>query len=546
MRQQKNLKKLAWIVGGISAALLGSPAMSFRDSSVGPAGIDALRLHAPPYNLTGRKIAIGQIDIGRPRQFGLDKANFFNLPRRAIALTGVFLIDTPPKSTEGSDPQERFAQEHAENTAAVMVSRDKAVPGVAPGARLYAAAIGFLNRSAQPEECRAAQNLAQQNSGDLRAVNLSFGETLRQDPRPNAVLDGNALLTQCLDWSARVHDVLYVVAGNQGRGGIPIPTDNYNGITVAYTTRRDGVFSKIDFANIGSIFSGYRSRLEGIEGNLDNRRAIGLVAPGSNVSLLNQDAQVSIASGTSFAAPHVTATVALLQEYGDRQVSTNQPNWSLDARRHEVMKAVMMNAADKIVDAGDGLNQGMTRTIVGAGNRTWLDSDAYKQQEVPLDGDMGAGQLNAYRAYEQFSAGKWGPEAAVPTIGWDYGSVSASGQTYQEYVIDQPLQKGSYAAITLAWNRLVELNDGNNNKDYDLGETFSDRGLNNLDVYLMRAEDNDPSKSIWSSVSSVDSTEHIFHQIPETGRYKIRVYFRDRINEATQPYALAWWTVPAR
>lgn len=29
-------------------------------------GIDALKLHQAPYNLTGRKIAIGQVEIGRP------------------------------------------------------------------------------------------------------------------------------------------------------------------------------------------------------------------------------------------------------------------------------------------------------------------------------------------------------------------------------------------------------------------------------------------------------------------------------------------------
>jgi len=41
---------------------------------VGEAGIDALRLHDPP-NLLGRKIGIGQVEIGRPGQFGLDKVS---------------------------------------------------------------------------------------------------------------------------------------------------------------------------------------------------------------------------------------------------------------------------------------------------------------------------------------------------------------------------------------------------------------------------------------------------------------------------------------
>jgi hypothetical protein len=92
----------------------------------------------------------------------------------------------------------------------------------------------------------------------------------------------------------------------------------------------------------------------------------------------------------------------------------------------------------------------------------------------------------------------------------------------------------------------VELQDQNRNGEYDINESFRDRGLNNLDLYLMRAEDNDPANSIWASVSEVDSVEHIFHPIPTTGRYKIRVVYHQQVNQSTQPYALAWWTVPAR
>jgi hypothetical protein len=531
---------LSGLFGGVSMAFIGIPAIALP-TSISEIGIDARRLHDAPYNLTGRKIAIGQVDIGRPRKFGLDKqANL----HREIPVQQVFMQDTPAKTSPTDDPQMKPAEQHAEHVASVMISSDKAFTGVAPNATLYAAGIGLLRRSGQPEECLAAQNLAEQNSGDVRAINYSFGESLAQDPRPNAVLDGNALLTQCLDWSARVHNVLHVVAGNQGRGGIPIPTDNYNGMNVAFTTLYEGKFAKVDLANIGSAFSGITSRLIGLEGNLDNRRAISVVAPGSNLDLLSLDGQVTRTSGTSFAAPHVTATVALLQEYGDRQLhqQTNSPQWTLDARRHEVMKAVLMNSAEKIEDPGNGQHLKMSRTVFANDNRTWLDSDAYSSQEIPLDGDLGTGHLNAYRAYQQFSAGQWGPENAVPGIGWDYREVEAN--SYQEYVLEDPLEAGRFLSISLTWNRWVDLVDGNNNGKYDIGEEFRDRGLNNLDLYLMPADETDVRKSVWSSVSKVDSTEHIYHPIPQTGRYKIRVYFRDRVNESTQPYSLAWWTTP--
>jgi len=513
------------------------------DPSRGKSGIDAYRLQAPPYQLTGRKIAIGQVEIGRPAKFGLDKAPGNN---QAVSLIRAFFRDTPAKTNTGIDP-------HAQNVASIMISTDKWARGVAPNARLYSAAVGNLRRNAQPEECLSAQHVALQNGGDVRAINFSFGESLAQDPRPNARLDGNALLTQCVDWSARVHNVVYVVAGNQGKGGIPIPTDNYNGITVAFTTQVEGLFAQIDFANLGSETSDIAKRVVGLESNVGNRRAIGLVAPGSGISVLNPDGKLIRSSGTSFAAPHVTATVALLQEFGDRQLHKQAPNWSLASRRQEVMRAVLLNSAEKIRDQGDGLRLGMTRTLLARNRRTWLESDAYRDRAIPLDEELGTGQLNAFRAQQQFSAGQWSPDRPVPAIGWDYRQVAAPGSAgratapvSQDYPLANPLKVGSFVSATLTWNRQVELKDTNQNGQYDLGESFHDRGLNNLDLYLMRAEDTDVSQSLWSSNSLVDSTEHLFFQIPTTGRYKLRVVYRDQVNEAVQPYALAWWTVPQR
>ncbi len=540
-------KKIGFITGGIALALSGIPALALQ-TSVGEAGIDARRLQNPPYNLTGRKISIGAVDIGRPRQFGVDKSVNRH---REIPVTRVFFQDKSPSAQAADEPQKQQAEQHAEQVASVMISSDKRLTGVAPDANLYATAVGMLQRSAQPEECLAAQHLALQNSGDVRAINFSFGETLREDPRPNARLDGKALLTLCVDWSSRVHDVLYVIAGNQGMGGIPIPTDNYNGVNVAFTTLYNGVFSKIDLANLGTNFTGVFSRLSGFESNVDNRRLITLAAPGSNLEIMTMDGRVTRTSGTSFAAPHVTATVALLQEYGDRLLRQNQPNWTLDARKPQVMKAVLVNSADKIKDNGDGKTLGMTRTIFASGKQDWLSSPAYRDQKLPLDGEMGSGQLNAYRAYQQFSAGQWQPDAPVPAIGWNYRTIAE--KSFDDYVLDQELVAGSYASITLNWNRLVELNDANNNGLYDLGETFSDKGLNNLDLYLLNAdedlsrlsEQDVARKAIWSSISEVDSLEHIFYQIPKTGRYKIRVYYKQRVHENTQDYAIAWWTVPA-
>lgn len=516
---------------GLSAIAL--PAIASLTSSTGEGGINAQRLHAAPYNLTGAKIGLGQVEIGRPGVFGLDKV-VPGLP--TVSVSRVFFRDARPSANEGVDS-------HAAHVAGVMISDDKLLVGVAPRARLYSAAIGSLRRSGQPEECLSSQHVAMQNGGDIRAINFSFGEPLYRDPRSDAVLDGNALLTQCIDWSSRVHNTLYVIAGNQGRGGIPIPTDNFNGMNVAYSARVNGVFSKVDFANLGSEPAAVLTQSPGSESNVGGRRSISIVAPGSQIELFDADGSVRVASGTSFAAPHVAATVALIQEYGDRQLADQVPGWTLDAREPQVSKAVLMNAADKLEDAGDGLNLGMERTVRTKNNRDWTDSDAFDETQRPLHAELGTGHLNAFRAYEQFSAGQWSSDRPVPTRGWDYSSVGLTSDApeYQDYEIEVPLRENSFFSATLTWDRIVELQDENNNGLYDLGETFRDRGLNDLNLYLMRAEDTDTRDAIWASDSRVDSAEHIFFKIPETGRYKLRVVYSTQLNDPTQDYALAWW-----
>ncbi|NJL92094.1 MAG: peptidase S8 and S53 subtilisin kexin sedolisin, partial [Coleofasciculaceae cyanobacterium SM2_1_6] len=194
-------KQWSWIGLGLGALCLVVLPSIFLPSiaatsltSMDETGVDALRVHSQPYDLQGRKVAIGQVEIGRPGIFGFDKVMAWNPP---FNVAQTFLKDQPARANQLVDT-------HAFMVAGVMVSRDKGIPGVAPLAQLYSGAVGSPRSNGQPEMCLASQHVASQNGGDVRSINFSFGEPLARDPRPNAALDGNALLTQCIDWSARV------------------------------------------------------------------------------------------------------------------------------------------------------------------------------------------------------------------------------------------------------------------------------------------------------------------------------------------------------
>lgn len=397
---------------------------------------------------------------------------------------------------------------HALHVASVMISKQTTIgpgagvyspDGVAPDASLYSSAF-FVDpvTNLHEDAALAAQTL----TNSVFATNMSFGI-----PTAGFDLDGTSTLTSFVDWSSTWQQVLYVVAGNEVGAQGPVPTDNFNGITVAGSAKVGGVYREVASFNV-------------FDENLDamgERTSTDILAPGLQVDAVGANGvQPSPRDGTSIAAPHVTATAALLLE----QSST--PN----GRRHEVLKATILNSADKIKDI-----MGMERTVVKAGGSNWFGTVASSDPNIPLDREMGVGHLNAKRAAEQHAAGRHFP-GGVPGIGWDY-NVQEEPFIPNRYTLS--LDEGDYVSATLVWDRLVVLDSPFT--EYERGNEFINFGFPDLNLYLVPAGLG-IDEAVASSTSIAWNLEHIFESVQDAGDYELWVTADDSTD---YPYALAWW-----
>lgn len=499
----------------ICCALIAGNCVASSES-IGFNGINSAVMQGPAINLTGTDIGIGQVEIERS---GLPDSDPNVNVHADVVPAEVFRRSGAAVDADISD--------HATNVAGVMISKNAgALAGVAKNAKLYASA--FLAQGILGDQILVTNNhVARRNGRDVRAINHSWGVDFGGDA------DGGSYLTVGLDWSASTHEVLHVVAGGQGND-VPQPADNFNGMTIAYSERVNGVFRKVHSGNV-------------LEGNAtQDRTFIDLLAPGDGFPMTNQNSMSTVPphpEGTSFAAPHVTGTVALLQELADRQIrDVGDIHWDSDnPKRHEVMKAVLMNSADKLAGV-----HGSNRTVVSndaSNNYTWEGSLASINADQALDIQFGAGHLNALRAATQLAPGEWDND--IPFIGWDYGETGGMGTTIR-YPFAESLDGDEWIAITLAWDRTVQSTgtDGNYNTFdmYTIPGPAGDYGVNNLELYLLPDGWTDISEAgDVISVATHQNLEHIFAKVPADGDYEIVVRQVNGGPNDDVDFGLAWW-----
>jgi hypothetical protein len=227
--------------------------------------------------------------------------------------------------------------------------------------------------------------------------------------------------------------------------------------------------------------------------------------------------------GTSLAAPTVAGGAALLYDAAYDVFADNA-----DARDARVMKAVLMNSADKTV----GWNNGQVSHPNGHGG-------VFTTQG--LDNRVGTGRMNLDAAYDQFLSGTTdiagtgsGNLGFVDEIGWDFGQV-VSGTT-NDYYFDSSLEAGTDFTATLTWFRDRRINSSN---------TVFDDSYDDLNLELWRLDDGSFTSLISESSSLYNESEHFSFSVPETGDYALRIrWFKelfDRVSDADQEfYGLAW------
>jgi len=348
---------------------------------------------------------------------------------------------------------------------------------------------------------------------------------------------GESALAVALDGLAAENPTTTFVAaaGNSGPGAGSViwPASGANSISVGAAGYANDYESVAFFSSRGP--QDYSDPVNGTVSGV--RAAVDLVAPGTGLVSAyyggetggnrpsldgdpsgdpgGPDFYTSGLAGTSFATPIVAGGVALLDSAATAQ------GWGTEARDARVVKAILLNAADKLAGWDNGQAEVGGETVT----------------TQSLDWDQGAGRLNLDRARDQQLAGTTDVPGLgggdVGATGWDYGTI-AEGQA-RDFLITDALTTDLTLAVTLCWFR---------DREIDVATmTATDAGLADLDLEIW---DGTFSTRLAASESTYNDVEHLFWDVPADGLFGIRVTYPQQVFGTPVPevYGLAWMAVP--
>ena len=430
--------------------------------------------------------------------------------------------------------------------------------GVAPLARYYGAVFSGSGTKAGFLSLNSSLNYVLITSG-ASVVNHSWGG----EPDTAAQLNGSSfgeslIMDEYSGYAGKaggtthtyLDRLMVIAAGNSGEtsGLLGTPADSFNGLSVgALDTVNPNANALFDVGRtpVGRVapYSSWKPLANG-------RSGVDVVAPGSNIwstLAINyiglNNLVAGVASGTSFASPHVAGEAALLYGAVASPIGYVTDKGTLFfSPDHKLVKALIINSAEKI----SGLNAN------GVGQSTWqpgavtVDTSGVPNAVVPLNYAVGAGSANAEEAYLQLreGAGRF----------WEMGSLLTSG-TEQFYTFgqgkfvsaspNQPYLIGLTA--TLVWDRHVDFTVNTDLNASSLGDLTKDV-LSNLDLILQEELTPGIWTDIYMSAGDLDNVEHIYMpSLDGSHNYRLEVRGTDIAEPLIgEEYALAvsYTTVP--
>ena len=402
--------------------------------------------------------------------------------------------------------------------------------GVAPLAKYYGAIFDGDGTKAGFLSLNSSLNYVLQVSG-ASIVNNSWGS----NPTSAAQLDGSTfaeslLLDEYTGYAGKtggtthtyLDRLMVTSAGNSGAdtGLVGSPAESFNGLSVGALDVVNPAASELFDAGRTPVarvapYSSWRPLADG-------RAGVHVVAPGTNIwstlaiNYVNQnDLVAGVASGTSFAAPHVAGQAALL--YGAVSgLFLTEKNTLLFGADHKLIKALIINSAVKI----PGLD------ATGTPQSTWqpgllTTTGGVPNAVVPLNYAVGAGSANAEEAFAQLreSANRFWTLDTLLTTGTERFYTFGTGK----FVSDTPSEPLIGLTATLVWDRHVDFTVSTNLADDSHGDLTKDL-LSNLDLILQQ----EIAPGIWTdiflSAGALGNVEHIYlPDLATGGNYRLEV-----------------------